>query len=104
MTRRARRRIAIIGVGGSLRAAGIAPASAHYVYQQGDVYDSPGFDQCVHVYAETSHGESGDGYMKGSVSAYKSYTSADGSRVDCQEAQTTGEGAGVWERPSENIQ
>lgn len=99
---RTTRRAAIIGTGVVLLAAGVTPASAHYVYQQGDVYASSGFDQCVNVYAETSHGKTGNGYMKGTVSAYKSYTQSDGVKADC-----AGASDGIpdyhWNRPSQNI-
>jgi len=96
------RRAAILGVAVTLVGLGVTPASAHYVYQRGDVYESSGFDQCVNVYAETSHGKSGDGYMKGTVSAYKSYMQSDGVKADC-----AGASDGIhdyhWNRPSQNL-
>lgn len=99
-----RGRTAVIGAGAAmLLALGIAPASAHYVYQQGDVYDSSSFDQCIQVYAESSHGESGDGYMKGVVGAYKSYD-FNGQHYDCSYAETSGDYDGEWRRPSQNIE
>ncbi len=74
-----RGRTAFIGVGAiTLIALGVSPASAHYVYQDGFTYESSDFNQCVYGYAESSHGESGNGYMEGEVDAFKSWNDSAG--------------------------
>ena len=99
-------RIAIIGVGAAMLVAlGVTPASAHYVYDDGDVYESSGFDQCVYMYSESSHGESGNGYEKGKVAAVKSYeeeTSSGSTKINCDD--NYGDPSAEWTRPSQNLQ
>ncbi|MDQ1685732.1 MAG: hypothetical protein QOC82_2469 [Frankiaceae bacterium] len=104
MARTTRRRAAIIGVGVCLLAAWAAPASAHYVYEVGFTYESSDFNQCVIGYAESSHGQAGNGYMKGYVMATKSHISGSGShatRFDCNE--DLGSPASHWIRPPQNL-
>jgi len=100
-----RGRTAIIGVGAAtLLALGVTPASAHYVYQTGFTYESSNGTQCVLGYAESSHGKSGDGYMKGWVLAAKDWTSGSGSHAthyNCD--QNIGPSGSRWYRPSNNI-
>lgn len=99
--RRSGRRLAIVGVSVTLLALGVIPASAHYIYQEGDVYESTDFNQCVTDYAKSSHGEAGNGYMKGIVYAFKSWTDGTGHH-DCTEG-TVPETSSHWNRPSQNI-
>ena len=100
MARIARRRAAIIGAGVALLAAWATPASAHYVYEVGFTYTSSDGHQCVYNYAESSHGRSGNGYMKGTVGAFKSWTGSDGYH-DCTTPTKTDDDN--WDRPSQNI-
>ncbi|MDQ1745764.1 MAG: hypothetical protein QOD07_27 [Frankiaceae bacterium] len=96
-----RGRTAIIGVGAvTLLALGIPPASAHYVYQEAFVYTSSDLHQCVYSYAESSHGESGNGYMKGAVGAFQSWTDSAGYH-DCTTETNTNDDN--WYRASQNI-
>lgn len=59
-------------------------------------------NQCVHGYAETSHGKTGDGYMKGSVATWKSYTTSTSSGPVTDDCSYEDNGA-EWYRPSTNL-
>jgi len=100
MARTTVRRAAIIGVGVVLLAAWVTPASAHYVYKVGFTYTSSDLHQCVYNYAESSHGKSGNGYMKGIVGAFKSWTDSAGYH-DCTTPTKTDNDN--WDRPPQNL-
>lgn len=73
------RRSAIAGVlGGATALAVAAPASAHYVYQQGYVYAR---GDCTQVRSEISHG-SGGGYSRSDVRAKQDLDTAAG-KLNC---------------------
>jgi len=83
------RRAALLGTTTVVFAATITGASAHYVYQNGFTWANSNSSKCTWEYAESSHGKTGHGYMKGYVQGWQSYFN--GSTIyNCAQAKSAG--------------
>jgi hypothetical protein len=99
--RRLARLATVFGTTTAVLVTMVTGASAHYVYQNGFTWANSNSSRCTWEYGESSHGQTGHGYMKGYVQGWQSYFN--GSTIyNCAQAKSAGYNS-HWYLPTHNL-